>query len=177
MASAVDTLDLKKYIRDVPDFPKKGIVFKDITPLLGDPAAFTAAADRIVAHYKDQGIEKVAGIESRGFLLATVVAYHLGAGVIPVRKKGKLPYKTISQTYDLEYGTDTVEVHEDAAAKRAKVLLIDDLLATGGTARASCDLLAKLGADIRGVCFLIELGFLKGREKLSDREVFSLIEY
>ncbi len=177
MSAAAETIDLKDFIRDIPDFPKKGIVFKDITPLLGDPKAVEAAVERIAAHYASAGIKKVAGIESRGFLFATAVALRLGAGVIPIRKKGKLPYKTISTSYDLEYGTDTVEIHEDAASKGEKVLLIDDLIATGGTARASCELLEKAGATVAGVCFVIELSFLKGREKLAGREIFTLLSY
>ncbi len=177
MTVSTETLDLKKFIRDIPDFPKKGLVFKDITPLLGDPKAIEAAVDRVAAHYASAGIKKVAGIESRGFLFATAVALRLGAGVIPIRKKGKLPYKTISASYDLEYGTDTVEIHEDATSKGEKVLLIDDLIATGGTAQASAELLEKAGATVAGVCFIIELGFLKGREKLKGREIFSLLSY
>jgi len=176
-SSSVSPLDLRSFVRDVPDFPKKGIVFKDITPLLGDPKAFTAAIDRIVDRFKGDGIRLVAGIESRGFLLASAVAYRLEAGLIPVRKKGKLPRTTISVTYSLEYGTDSLEVHADAAPAGAKVLIIDDVLATGGTARASCELLEKLGARVAGVGFLIELGFLKGREKLAGRTTFSVIEY
>lgn len=177
MPATTETLDLKKFIRDIPDFPKKGIVFKDITPLLGDPKALAAAIDRIAKHYADAGITKVAGIEARGFLFATAVALRLGAGVIPIRKKGKLPHKTISASYALEYGTDTVEIHEDAAEKGEKVLLIDDLIATGGTARASAELLEKAGAIVAGVCFIVELEFLKGREKLAGREIFSLLSY
>ncbi len=177
MTASAATLDLKEFIRDIPDFPKKGIVFKDITPLLGAPKAFAAAVDRVVEHYASAGIQKVAGIEARGFLFAGAVAQKLDAGVIPIRKKGKLPYKTLAAEYALEYGTDTVEIHEDAAAKDEKVLLIDDLIATGGTAQASCELLEKTGACVAGVCFIIELGFLKGREKLAGRDIFALIDY
>ncbi|MFH2201826.1 MAG: adenine phosphoribosyltransferase [Elusimicrobiota bacterium] len=171
------TVDLKEHIRDIPDFPKKGIIFKDITPLLGSPQAFAAVVDRIAAHYAAAGIKKVAGIEARGFLFAGAVAKQLGAGVIPIRKKGKLPYRTLAAEYALEYGTDSVEIHEDAATAGEPVLLIDDVIATGGTAAASCELLEKTGAKIAGVCFIIELGFLKGREKLAGREIFSLLEY
>ena len=170
-------MDLKSFIRDIPDFPKEGIIFKDITPLLADPAAVKHAVDLIADHYKDRGIQRVAGIESRGFLFATAVALKLGAGVIPVRKKGKLPYKTISLSYDLEYGSDTVEVHEDAAPNGEKVLLIDDLIATGGTAAASAQLLEKAGAKVESVCFLVELAFLKGREKLNGYDIYSLLTY
>ncbi|MFH1726707.1 MAG: adenine phosphoribosyltransferase [Elusimicrobiota bacterium] len=177
MGSPADTTDLKSLIRDVPDFPKKGIVFKDITPLLADKDAFKAAVDRIVARYAGRGIEQVAAVESRGFLFASTIAYRLGAGVIPIRKKGKLPYKTISAAYELEYGTDSLEIHEDAVRAGTPVLLVDDLLATGGTAKASCELLEKLGAKVEGVCFLIELAFLKGREKLPGRDVFCLMAF
>ncbi len=170
-------MDLKPFIRDIPDFPKEGIVFKDITPLLANPKAVDAAVTQIADHYRDKGIQLVAGVESRGFLFATAVALKLNAGVIPVRKKGKLPYKTISLSYDLEYGSDTVEVHEDAAANGEKVLLIDDLIATGGTAAASAQLLEKAGAKVEGVCFLVELDFLKGREKLANYNVHSLLHY
>jgi adenine phosphoribosyltransferase len=169
--------DFKALIRDVPDFPKKGIVFKDITPLLADAKAFDAAVSAMAAPFKGRGIRSVAGIESRGFLLASIVANKLGAGVIPIRKKGKLPYRKISVSYSLEYGTDSVEIHEDAAPKGSKVLLVDDVLATGGTARASCELLEKLGAKVDGVSFLIELSFLNGREKLPGRDVFALMSY
>ena len=177
MSSAADTLDLKSFIRDVPDFPKKGILFKDITPMLQDPAAFRASVERLAERYEGEGIELVAGVESRGFLFAAALALRLGAGVIPVRKKGKLPYKTISESYALEYGTDSVEVHEDAVRKGQKVLLVDDLIATGGTAAAAARLLEKIGADLAGVCFLIELSFLEGRKKLDGRDVFSLLSY
>jgi adenine phosphoribosyltransferase len=171
------TVDLKSYIRDVPDFPKPGIVFKDITPLLGNAKALEAAVDKIADHYKDRGIQLVAGVESRGFLFAAAVALKLGAGVIPVRKKGKLPYKTIALSYELEYGTDTVEVHEDAAPNGEKVLLIDDLIATGGTAAASAQLLEKAGGKVESVCFLVELAFLNGREKLNGYDVHTLLTY
>jgi len=171
------TKSLEDHIRDIPDFPKKGIVFKDITPLLQDPAALKATIDAFAALYKDAGIELVAGIESRGFLFATSLALELGAGVIPVRKKGKLPHKTVAESYELEYGTDTVEIHEDAAKKGQKVLVVDDLIATGGTAAAACRLLDKVGADVVSACFLIELSFLNGREKLAGRDVKALITY
>ena len=177
MKTASDAAGLKSFIRDVPDFPKKGIIFKDITPLLGDPAAFRTAIDRLAAPFEDQGIAQVAGVESRGFLLAGAVALRLGAGLIPIRKKGKLPRRTVQAEYALEYGSDSVECHADAARKGSKVLLIDDVLATGGTAAASVRLLELLGARVAGTAFLIELDFLKGREKLKKHAVHSLIHY
>jgi len=177
MSPASQAKELERHIRDIPDFPKKGIVFKDITPLLKDKDAFRAAVDLIAERYAGKGLTAAAGIESRGFLFAAAVAYKLGIGVIPVRKKGKLPYKTLSASYDLEYGSDSVEVHEDAAKKGDKVLLIDDLIATGGTAGAACELLEKLGAEVIGPCFLIELGFLEGRKKLPGRDIFSVLSY
>ena len=170
-------VDFRSLIKDVPDFPKKGIVFKDITPLLADPGAFAAVIDKLAEPFAGKGIEVVAGIESRGFLLATAVAYTLKAGVVPIRKKGKLPRQTVSASYDLEYGQDSLEAHRDAFAPGTKVLLIDDVLATGGTAQAASRVLTDLKGDIRGTAFLIELGFLKGREKLNGRSVHSLITY
>lgn len=169
--------DLLKMIRDIPDFPKKGILFKDITPLLGNPEGFKSAIDLMSEPFLNKGISKVAGIESRGFLLATAIAYRLGAGVIPVRKKGKLPHKVVSITYALEYGTDCVEAHADAVKPGEKVLLVDDVLATGGTASASCALLELLKAKVVGVSFLIELDFLRGREKLKSYDIRSLIHF
>jgi adenine phosphoribosyltransferase len=168
---------LKKIIRDVPDFPKKGIIFKDIMPLLSNYNAFSEMVDFFSKRYKDKGITKVLGIEARGFILAAPLALKIKAGIVPVRKKGKLPYKTISVTYDLEYGKDTLEIHEDAIKKGEKVLIIDDVLATGGTAKAVCELVEKLGGEVSEVAMLIELDFLKGREKLKDYNVFSLIKY
>lgn len=170
-------MDYKKFIRDIPDWPKKGIVFKDITPLLGDGKAFAALIDQIAGHYEGKGIDRVAGIEARGFLMAAPLALKLGAGVIPIRKKGKLPYKTHRAEYALEYGTDSLEIHQDAAKKGEKILLIDDLIATGGTAKAACELIENTGAEIAGVCFAIELAFLKGRDKLGGRGIVSLITY
>ncbi len=169
--------NLKQYIRTIPDFPKKGILFRDITTLLSDANAFRIAIDQLVEPYKDKGIEKVVGIESRGFLAAAPLAYHLKAGFVPVRKRGKLPHKTQSVTYELEYGVDTLEIHDDAVKKGEKVLIADDLLATGGTAKATCDLIEKSGGIVSGVAFLIELAALNGREKLKAHSVFSLIQY
>jgi adenine phosphoribosyltransferase len=164
-------------MRDVPDFPKKGIVFKDITPLLADSATFAEMVRHFADHYRNAGITKVLGIEARGFLLAAPIAMELGAGLVPVRKKGKLPYKTISASYALEYGTDTLEMHEDAIKPGEKVLIVDDVLATGGTAGAVCELVEKLQGKVEGIAMLIELEFLKGRAKLPGKEVYSLIKY
>lgn len=169
--------NLKSAIRDVADFPKKGIIFKDITPLLEDNLKLKQAVDMFAEKYKGKGITKVIAIDARGFLFATPVALELGAGVVPVRKKGKLPYKTKAVTYSLEYGTDTVEMHEDAIKKGEKVLIIDDVLATGGTASASAELVKQSGGEVVGIAFLLELSFLKGREKIKDFDVFSLIKY
>ena len=168
--------DLKAYIRDIPDFPKKGIIFKDITTLLKDGKAFRASVDSIVAEYKNKKIDAVLSVESRGFIFGAAVAYQLGAGLVPVRKKGKLPHKTINATYQLEYGTDTLEMHQDAIKKGAKVLIVDDLLATGGTTAAVIDLVKKLGGEVVGIAFVIELLPLKGRDKLKGYPVFSLIK-
>jgi adenine phosphoribosyltransferase len=169
--------DLKSRILDVPDFPKKGIVFKDIMPLLADPRGFGATIDALAEPYLGKGVQVVAGIESRGFLLAAPLAQRLGAGFVPIRKKGKLPRKVHSAEYALEYGVDAVEVHADAFPRGTKVALVDDVLATGGTATAALKLLDALGADLLGVSFLIELGFLNGRSKLPQRPVHSVITY
>jgi adenine phosphoribosyltransferase len=169
-------IKLEDYIRDVSDFPKAGIVFKDITPLLGDSAALDECVERLVEPYRDKGIEAVAAVESRGFIFGTVAACRLGAGFVPIRKPGKLPAKTFSATYELEYGTDKIEIHADAIEAGAKVLMIDDLLATGGTMAAACDLVKRIGGDIVGVAFVIELCFLHGREKLAGYDLRSLIK-
>lgn len=168
---------VKELIRDVPDFPKKGIVFKDITPVLGDPEAFRQAVDALVERYHGRGIQKVVAIESRGFLFGGPLAYRLGAGLCIVRKPGKLPYKTVRETYALEYGTDALEMHVDGVAPGEKVLVVDDLLATGGTAEAVGKLVRRQGASVAGYAFVIELAFLKGRERLGADQVFSLIAY
>jgi len=168
---------LKAMIKDVPDFPKKGIVFKDITPLLADPKGFDAVIDGLIAPFKGKGVEIVAGVESRGFLLAPAMAARLGAGIVPLRKKGKLPRTVKSATYELEYGTDSIEAHADAFSKHSKVLLVDDVLATGGTAAAAISLIEALGGEIVGTTFLIELSFLNGRQKLAGRGVHSLLTY
>ncbi len=170
-------MDFKKFIQDVPDFPKKGIMFKDITPLLADAKVFAAAIDRLAEPFVGKGVQIVAGIESRGFLLATPIAYRLGAGVVPIRKKGKLPRAVKSASYQLEYGIDSIEAHADAFAKGTKVLLVDDVLATGGTAAAAVELIEAIGGTLAGAAFLIELSFLKGKAKLPGRDVHSLVTY
>jgi adenine phosphoribosyltransferase len=170
-------MDLKSIVRDVKDFPKPGIIFKDITPLLQDPAAFRYIIDRMVDHYQKHNIDVIAGIESRGFLFASVLAYALNKPLVVIRKKGKLPYITVSYTYQLEYGEDTIEMHQDAVPKGAKVLIVDDLLATGGTAEAATKLVEKMGGEVGEIAFIIELAFLKGREKLKNYSIFKLIEY
>lgn len=171
----VDTL--RAAIRDVPDFPRQGIIFKDITPILADPALFKLAVDTLADRHANGHISKVCAVEARGFIFAAAVAYKLGAGIVPIRKKGKLPYKTIEASYNLEYGSATLQMHVDALAKNERVLLIDDLLATGGTAVATTQLIEKLGGKIVEIEFLIELAFLKGRKKLSKYNVFSPISF
>ena len=168
---------LKALIRDVPDFPQPGIVFKDITPLLADDNAFSSVIDLIVVHYGRGNIDKVVGIEARGFILASPVAYHFGAGFVPIRKQGKLPWTTESEEYELEYGTATLEVHKDAISAGERVLIVDDVLATGGTARATAHLVERLGGKVVGIACLIELGFLSGRDNLAGYDFFSLITY
>lgn len=170
-------IDLRKYIRDIPNWPKEGILFRDITPLLGDPEAFAAAIDALSAGFADSGIEYVAAVEARGFIFGSAVAERLGAGFVPIRKKGKLPWQTETVTYDLEYGTDTLEVHRDAVGSGAKVLMVDDLLATGGTMAAACKLIEKIGGKVAGITFLIELAALGGMQKISDYEVTSVITF
>lgn len=170
-------MDLKQHIRNVPDFPKAGILFYDITTLLRDRQGFTMTIDMLSMPYMDQGIDAVIGIESRGFILGGAVAQRLGAGFIPIRKPGKLPAKAIKETYDLEYGTDALEIHEDAVHEGQRVLIVDDVLATGGTAAAAAQLVQKLGGELHGLAFLIELLFLNGRSKLTDQQVFSVLQY
>ena len=171
------SIHLERYIRGVPDWPKKGILFRDITPLLADAKAFAAAIDALCVGFTETGIEYVAAVEARGFIFGAAVAKKLGVGFVPIRKKNKLPFKTESITYDLEYGTDTLEVHNDAVRKGAKVLMVDDLLATGGTMAASCKLIEKIGGQIVGISFLIELCDLAGREKLSGYKIKTVISY
>lgn len=170
-------MDLKSYVREIPDFPKKGVSYKDITPLLIDPEAMELAVKLFMQNLPHRNIDKVVGIESRGFFFATLLAEKLKAGFIPVRKPGKLPHLTHSESYDLEYGSDRLEIHEDSIKKGEKVLLHDDVLATGGTAAATCRLIEKCGGEIVQCNFLVELKFLKGAGKLKDYNVASLIEY
>ena len=168
---------LKELIRDVPDFPVKGIIFKDITPLLLNPEAFRFAVEKMTEPFKQEKVDKVMAVESRGFIFGAPMALELNTGLVLVRKKGRLPWKTLSYSYSLEYGEETMEVHEDAIKEGEKVLVVDDLLATGGTARAMIELAKKLGGEVIGVSFLIELSFLNGREKLKDYPVYSIIKY
>lgn len=170
-------MDLASTIRSVPDFPIEGILFYDITTLLKDPSALKESIDQLVERYRDAGVDVVVGIESRGFIFGTPLAYQLGVGFVPVRKPGKLPAETAAENYELEYGTNTIEIHVDAIEKGQKVLIVDDLLATGGTAQATCRLVEKLGGEVVAVAFLIELDFLRGREKLQGYNVFSLLHY
>ena len=169
--------DLSRLIRDVPDFPRPGVVFKDVTPLLADPGGLSLAVELLTQPYRSVHIDHVVGAESRGFIFGTAVARNLSAGFIPIRKPGKLPCSTRSAVYDLEYGTDRVEIHLDALKPGEKILLIDDLLATGGTMKACCDLVESLGGQVAGIAVLIELAFLKGRDKLSRFPVHSIITY
>jgi adenine phosphoribosyltransferase len=168
---------IKDLIRDVPDFPEPGIVFKDITPVLSDPIAYSTIVDLIVVHFGRGNVDKVVGIEARGFLLAAPVAYHFGAGIIPVRKAGKLPFETIGEEYELEYGTASLEIHREAVRPGERVLIVDDVLATGGTARAAASLVQQIGGKVCGIACLIELEFLHGRDKVADHELFTLIHY
>lgn len=169
------SVDLETFIRDIPDFPEPGVVFKDITPLLGDHGALRCCIDGLVAPHRDTGITKVVGIEARGFILAAPAALDLGAGFVPVRKPNKLPWTVEGVDYDLEYGTDRVEVHADAITPGERVLVIDDVLATGGTAAATIGLVEALGAEVVGVSFLLELGFLDGRRRLGGTAIRSLV--
>lgn len=172
-----DTGWLREHIRDVPDFPEPGIVFKDITPLLGNVDAFRFAVDALADHYCGDDIDYVVGMEARGFLFAAPLSYRCGAGLVPVRKPGKLPWESITKSYDLEYGTDELEMHIDAFGPGDRVLIVDDVLATGGTAAATIDLVEHTGAEVAGLGFVVELGFLSGAAKLEHHEVFSLLVY
>jgi adenine phosphoribosyltransferase len=170
-------LDLKRFVRDVPDFPKPGILFKDITPLLRDAAALRGSVEQLAARLKGQKVDAIAGIESRGFLFAATLALQLGLGLIPLRKPNKLPHSKVRESYALEYGTDALEMHEDAIRKGDRIALVDDLLATGGTMGAACKLVERCGASVVACLFVIELAALKGRERLGGRKVESLLIY
>jgi adenine phosphoribosyltransferase len=169
--------NFKNLIRDVPDFPKKGIIFKDITPLLQNPKGLRECVKAISAQYKNKKIDVVVGAEARGFILAPTIAFNLGAGFVPIRKPGKLPYEKISMSYALEYGTDTLEIHKDGVTKGQQVLMVDDLLATGGTMAACCRMVESLGGNVVGCAFLIELTFLNGKKALDKYDTYSLIKY
>ena len=168
---------IKSKVRSIPDWPIKGVIFRDITTLLEDPRAFKAICSIFYNRYVDQKVDKIIGIDARGFLFGSVLAYELDVGFVPIRKKGKLPYKTISESYTLEYGEETIEIHEDAITRGDRVVIIDDLMATGGTIAASAALVEKLGGDILECAFVIELPDLKGREKLGNRNLFAIIEF
>lgn len=170
-------LNLKQFIREAPDWPKKGVGFKDITPLLKDGAAFAQAIDQLTEMYSGKKVDLVVGIDARGFILAAAVAYKLGVGLAIVRKKGKLPWKTIGREYQLEYASNTIEMHEDAVCAGQKVLIIDDVLATGGTMAATCEMVEELGGKIVGIGFLILLGFLEGEKKLGKYDIGALVRY
>ena len=174
---AGDIVSVRRAIRDIKDFPKPGIVFKDITPLLANGPLFAKTIDLLAERYRDQAVDTVLGIESRGFIIGAALAYKLGAGFIVVRKPGKLPYETHTATYDLEYGSDALEIHIDAISSGARVVIADDLIATGGTAAATAQLVGKLGGNVVECAFVIELAFLNGREKLKPYGVYSLIQY
>jgi adenine phosphoribosyltransferase len=177
MSAMEKKMDLTVFIRDIPDFPVEGILFRDITPLLADPQALAAAIDALSEPYQGKGIEVVAAVEARGFIFGSAVARALGVGFVPIRKKGKLPFDTHSVSYGLEYGKDIVEVHTDAVSPGSKVLMVDDLLATGGTMAAACELIENLGGEIAGLTFLVELADLNGREKLGQYEIHTVITY
>jgi adenine phosphoribosyltransferase len=177
MTPSTASLDLAAYIRDIPDFPSPGIMFKDISPLLKAPEAFRVAIDRLVAHYADLDIDYIVGIESRGFLVGAPLAYHMNKGFIPIRKPGKLPYKTERIDYTLEYGSGSLEIHADALAQGHRILVVDDLLATGGTVAATRALIERLGGHVIAAGFLVELEFLHGRDRLSGLDVHALLKY
>ena len=172
-----DVAWLQELVRDIPDFPEPGILFRDVTPLLGDVDAFRFAVDALADEYQGEPIDKVVGIEARGFLLAAPMAYRLGAALVPVRKTGKLPYEVERESYQLEYGDDSLEVHVDAVTDGERCLIVDDVLATGGTASATGRLVERLGGTVTGYSFLIELGFLEGRSRLGDGRVHALMAY
>lgn len=173
----MDIEQIKGLIRDVPDFPEPGIVFKDITPVLADPIAFSTITDLMVVRFGRGNVDKVVGIEARGFIIASPVAYHFGAGFVPIRKQGKLPSESVAEDYELEYGTATLELHADGINPGERVLIVDDVLATGGTARAAASLVQRVGGKVCGIATVIELDFLHGRERLADHELYTLIHY
>jgi adenine phosphoribosyltransferase len=173
----VEASDLRDCVRDIPDFPKAGVIYKDITPLLSNTDAFRSTIDLIAEHFADKGIDRVLGVEARGFIIAAPIAYRFGAAFIPVRKAGRLPWEIEREEYELEYGTDLLEIHRDAVEPGDRVVIIDDVLATGGTAGATIRLVEKLGGTVAGLGFVIELEFLGGREKLDPYDVFSLVTY
>lgn len=172
-----DSSILAKHIRDIPDFPKPGVPFKDITPLLANPEAFSTAVDAIVVSFGRGSIDKVVGIEARGFIIAAPVAYHFNAGFVPLRKPGKLPYETVSEDYELEYGSERLELHTDAFRPDDRVLIVDDVLATGGTAAAACNLVERSGGKVAGLAFILELSFLEGAKRIADYDYTSLLTY
>jgi adenine phosphoribosyltransferase len=173
----MDIEQIKALIRDVPDFPEPGIVFKDITPVLADPIAFSTITDLMVVRFGRGNVDKVVGIEARGFIIASPVAYHFGAGFVPIRKQGKLPSETVGEDYELEYGTATLELHIDGITPGERVLIVDDVLATGGTAQAAASLVQRVGGKVCGIATVIELEFLHGRERLAEHELYTLIRY
>jgi adenine phosphoribosyltransferase len=172
-----EAIDLRTYLRDIPDFPKPGILFKDITPLLASPEAFQASIDGLAGQFAGRKLDAIAAAEARGFLFAAPLALKLGVGLVPIRKPGKLPYNKVSLEYQLEYGSDRLEMHSDALSPGHRILLIDDVLATGGTMRACCDLVGQTGAEVVACAFVVELLFLHGRKRLEPLEVFSLLQY
>ena len=173
----MDIEQIKALIRDVPDFPEPGIVFKDITPVLADPIAFSTITDLVVVRFGRGNVDKVVGIEARGFIIASPVAYHFGAGFVPIRKQGKLPAETAHEDYELEYGSATLELHVDGISPGERVLIVDDVLATGGTAKAAASLVQRVGGEVCGIATVIELDFLHGRERLADHELYTMIHY
>jgi len=173
----MDIEQIKALIRDVPDFPDPGIVFKDITPVLADPIAFSTITDLMVVRFGRGNVDKVVGIEARGFIIASPVAYHFGAGFVPIRKQGKLPSETVAEDYELEYGSATLELHIDGITPGERVLIVDDVLATGGTAQAAASLVQRVGGEVCGIATVIELEFLHGRERLAEHQLYTLIRY
>ncbi|KPJ74249.1 adenine phosphoribosyltransferase [candidate division TA06 bacterium DG_78] len=170
-------MDLKKYIRNIPDFPQKGVMFKDITTLIKEPKPFKYVIDAIVNHYRKEKIDKVVSIEARGYIFGGAIAYHLNCGFVPVRKPGKLPAETLSKEYTLEYGSNIIEIHRDAIKEGERILVFDDLLATGGTVLATCQLIEQLGGTVVGCAFITKLTYLQGDDKLKDYKIFSLVDY